>query len=162
VTYDVRAIANFVLECAENQRRPLTNLSINKIVFFLHASCLIQLGRPLVTAKIEAWQFGPVFRELYHAFKKYDDRPIRERISRISPISGDLLICTEEMDPETEAFLKEETSKLLLLSATDLVAWSHEEDGPWEKVWNHKGASNASMRISDAQIREWFDQSKRN
>lgn len=162
MAYDVRAIANFVLQCAEYRRRPLTNLAINKIVFFLHAFHLIQFGRPLVSAKIEAWQFGPVFRELYHAFKRYEDRPILDRALRIDPVSGQLVVCVEPLDEETEAFLREELSKLLLLSAADLVAWSHKEGSPWERVWNHKGASNASMRISDAQIREWFDRSKRN
>lgn len=162
MAYDVRAIANFVLDCAETKRRPITNLALNKIVFFLHAFFLLQFGKPLVSAKIEAWQFGPVFRELYHAFKKYDDRPIRERIRRIDPASGDVVLCADDLDAEAEGFLREEVSRLLLVSTANLLAWSHEEGGPWEKVWNHKGASNASMRISDSQIREWFDHSTRN
>lgn len=37
MSYDVRAIANLVLDLAEERGRAISNLSINKIVFFLHA-----------------------------------------------------------------------------------------------------------------------------
>lgn len=66
---DVRSIANFVLDLAEVQGVGVSNLSINKIVYFLHANFLAKFDEPLVSAKIEAWDYGPVFRELYREFK---------------------------------------------------------------------------------------------
>lgn len=158
----MRAIANFVLDLAVERRRPVTNLSINKIVFFLHTAHLINTRNPLVTAKIEAWQFGPVFRELYHCFKQYEERPIERKATKIDPATGKSVVCEASIDESTRKFLEEEVSKLLMFSPSDLVSWSHERGGPWDKVWNHESLSKASMRISDADILQWFSNSKRN
>lgn len=52
--HDVRAVANAVLQLAWSQGHEVTNLALNKIVYFLHAGHLHKFGKPLVSAKIEA------------------------------------------------------------------------------------------------------------
>lgn len=161
VSYDVRAVANFVLDCADQRGIGVSNLSINKIIFFLHCRHLVIFRKPLVSAKIEAWQFGPVFREVYHAFKANDASEIKSRVTRVDPESGSREICKAEFAIKTKEFLREEVPRLLCLSAAELVAWSHQKGGAWDQVWNHEGSGSASMRISDSQILAWFEHSKR-
>lgn len=153
---DVRAIANFVLDLAEAEGRSISNLSINKVVFFLHAYFLVQFGEPLVSAKVEAWNLGPVFRELYREFKMFGDQPIRGRAHRISPDTGERELCEYDFSDNERRFLEEIGRKYVGFSSGALVTMSHEKGGPWEQVWNHSTPVNASMSISNDIIRDWY------
>lgn len=158
---DVRAIANLVLDLANEEGSRVSNLTINKIVFFLHAHYLVEFKEPLVSAKIEAWDFGPVFRELYKEFKEFGDRTITKKAQRLNPETGEFETCTAVLSPETHVFLKKIAKKYLPLSSGSLVALSHEKGGPWDQTWNHDSVGNASMRISDDLIKAWYENAAR-
>src|SRR5688500_4115918 len=81
--HDVREVANFVLDLAEEKGIALSNMAINKIVYFVHVDYLLAFSQPLVSAKIEAWDHGPVFRELYAEFKAFGDNSISGRAMRL-------------------------------------------------------------------------------
>jgi uncharacterized phage-associated protein len=153
---DVREIANFVLDLAWDSQRSVSNFELNKITFFLHAHYLVQYQVPLVSAKIEAWKHGPVFREIYHEFKKFGDQPIDARARRIDPDTGQHIVCEYLFSDQEAMFLKQVALDYLKLSFSALYAVAHEKGGPWDQVWNHESASNASMKISDALIEKWF------
>jgi uncharacterized phage-associated protein len=158
---DVRAIANFVLDLAQERRVGVSNLSINKIVYFLHANYLVQFGRPLVTAKIEAWEYGPVFRELYREFKAFGDKAIEGRAFRISPESGLRELCVCNFDRDEVEFLRENTETYLGMSLGKLLDLAHLKGGPWDQVWNHDKEVNASMSISNEIIKTWHAKAAR-
>jgi len=40
--HDVRSIANFVLEVADKQKVQVTNMALNKIVYFLYVDYLLK------------------------------------------------------------------------------------------------------------------------
>lgn len=153
---DVRAIANFVLDEAAAAGVRLTNISINKIVYFICAEHLAKFGQPLVKAKIEAWKYGPVFRELYSEFKVCQDRPIEKRAEKINPHSGKRETCRLDSEEPIVNDLRIWCRTYMRLSASQLVELSHAEDGPWDRVFFHGGTSNPGMHISDEVIRESF------
>lgn len=159
--HDVRSIANFVLDLTEKDGLPISNLAINKIVFFLHAHFLVEFDRPLISAKVEAWQHGPVFRELYREFKGFGDQPITGRAHRMSPETGRRELCTYQFSDEELSFLQKLTRKYAELTPAALRAMSHEKEGPWDQVWNHDTRSNASMNISNEIIKNWYDRAAR-
>lgn len=161
MAYDVREIANFVLDFAERRGRPLTNIDINKIVYFLHGWFLAKHNSPLVSAKIEAWDYGPVFRELYSEFKNHGNEPISSRAKRRSPITAKLEICTPSLDERDASFIEPLIENYIRLSTFKLVELSHTSGGPWDQVYNHEGDSNPGMRISDELIRAYFEQQTR-
>lgn len=152
---DVRSIANFVLDLAERKGVGVSNLSINKIVYFLHANYLAQFGRPLVSAKIEAWEYGPVFRELYREFKVFGDRPIEGRAYRIDPKTGVREQCNYELSVDDSIFLGRICEDYLAMSLKKLLDMSHVKGGPWDQVWNHSTLARPAMEISDDLIRAW-------
>ncbi|MDF2371636.1 MAG: DUF4065 domain-containing protein [Rhizobiaceae bacterium] len=153
---DVRGVANFVLDVAEADQMTLSNLHINKIVYFLHADYLVAHSRALVSAKIEAWTHGPVFRELYREFKVFGDGPITARAKIVNPHTGEKEIARCNFDPEETKLLEELAKKYVSMKPSALVAQSHIDGGPWDQTWNHEGETNASMRISDELIRRWY------
>ncbi|UDF29549.1 UNVERIFIED_ORG: DUF4065 domain-containing protein [Roseateles sp. XES5] len=155
--YDVRAVANFVLDVAEIDGRDVSNLHINKIVYFLHTDFLVAFSRPLVSAKIEAWTYGPVFRELYREFKQFGDAPIVGRARYLDPDTGQKRRAEWHFTREEEEFLREHARKYASMSPSALVAQSHVEGGPWDQTWNHETKTNASMKISDEAIKSWYE-----
>jgi len=158
---DVRGVANFVLDLAESEGFGVSNLAINKVVFFLHAHFLVRFGRSLVSAKVEAWNYGPVFRELYREFKSFEDLPITGRAHRVSAEHGRRELCAYQFSQEEQSYLDEIARKYIQLSPRALVAISHEKGGPWDQVWNHVTSTNASMRISNEIIKDWYDNAAR-
>lgn len=152
---DVRALANFVLDIARDRRIDLSNMAINKIVYFVHSDYLIERQRPLVSAKIEAWQHGPVFRELYQEFKRWGDTPIRGRATRVDANTGEVIEAVAELTSEDRDFLNRLVGRYIGFTAAQLRAISHIEGGPWHNVWDHEGRSNPGMRISDELILEY-------
>src|SRR5258706_1711537 len=85
---DVREVANAILDVAERESLMLSNLALNKIVYFAHAWFLALRRRPLVDSFFEAWQFGPVHPQIYRQMKKFGDRPITGRLTRINLDTG--------------------------------------------------------------------------
>lgn len=156
MAYDVRAVANFILDVADEENLQISNLHINKVIFFLHADFLVMFSRPLVSAKIEAWTYGPVFREIYREFKSHGNNPISNRAQYLDPVTGDRKIAQCTFSHEELIFVIEQTKKYIAMSPSTLVEQSHIKDGPWDQAWNHETPSNASMRISDEHIKSWY------
>lgn len=153
---DVRAIANLVLARADELRLPVTNMALNKIVYFVHCDHLIEKEAPLVRAKIEAWKHGPVFREVYHQFKRWDDNPIRDRATKVDPDSGNVLLASEDFSESEKNYLIGLIDRYIRFTAAQLRAISHIEGGPWHVVWGHDGEANPGMQITDRIILDHY------
>src|SRR5262245_56866062 len=80
---DVREVANAILAAADAGGLRLTNMTLNKIAYFVHAASLAYYGRPLVDSAFEAWQYGPVHPQLYRQLKRFKDQPVSERLTRV-------------------------------------------------------------------------------
>lgn len=153
---DGRAIANFVLDLCEVEGRKITNLSLQKILFFCHAWSLVVLGRPLIKHQFEAWKFGPVLQYLYRDFKKFDCEPINSRAVKLDLSTGNEQIVPYEFDAETEDLLKKVIRFYSRLSAGTLVEMSHVEGGPWHEAWMYEGSVNPGMKINDQAIAKFY------
>jgi|SRR5215472_11968091 len=156
MSLDGRAVANFVLDFCEAKGRRITNLSLQKIVYFCHVWSLLRLGRPLVKHQFEAWRFGPVLQYLYREFREFDNQPIVGRAKKIDLRTGKSVIVKYTLDKETEELLGQVVDFYSLLNPADLVQMSHAEGGPWDKVWNHQGQVNPGMKIENAAIVKFY------
>jgi len=157
---DGRAVANFVLDFCESKGRSVTNLSLQKIVYFCHVWSLIELRRPLIKHNFEAWQFGPVLQYLYREFKAFDDKPIIGRATKIDPLSGERTEVEYEFNAETQSLLGNVVDFYSRLSASELVKLSHALGGPWETVWNHSGRANPGMKIDNGLIEKFYSKAR--
>lgn len=56
----------------------LTNLSLQKLAYFAHGWHLALFDKPLLEENdaFEAWRYGPVLPELYHALKAFSNNNI--------------------------------------------------------------------------------------
>lgn len=156
VNQNPKAIANLILDVANAIGRKASNLSINKIAYFAHGYYLAKYGKPLIDAKIEAWEYGPVFREIYHEFKRCGDRPVSHFAKELNFDTDEIEVVRWQLPTEEEEFLRDVISSYLQMSAGYLVRMSHLEDGPWYSAWNHEGRVNPGMEISNEAILKYF------
>lgn len=154
---DARAVCNALLDEAAKCGQPVTNLALQKLLYFAHGLYLIETGRPLVVGYFEAWQHGPVHPSAYAAFKHAKHHPIAFRAQRKDPLSGklgDLALVTDE---EALDRLRRVTRHYGAMSAGRLVELSHAKRGPWHFVVDSaKSAMVFGLRIPDDVIVERF------
>jgi uncharacterized phage-associated protein len=147
--YDVRALANWFLDRLNHIGLSATNLSLNKLLYFAFERSLVERGVLLTPARIEAWDHGPVFREVYHAFKHdKDEQTIRTRIETYFVPRRKMSVAMTELDPRDGTFLEEVLKQYGSLSGSKLRELSHSSRGPWHAVWYKSGRTNPGMAIS--------------
>ncbi|MFH1671301.1 MAG: type II toxin-antitoxin system antitoxin SocA domain-containing protein [Candidatus Portnoybacteria bacterium] len=123
ITY--KDIADYLLALANETGEPITNLKLQKLVYYAQAWYLANYSKPLFKKDFEAWVHGPVIPELYQFYK--------ERGS--SPIETDLKLdkVEERFDKKTLEFLEEFVSVYMPFTAYQLEQMVHSED-PWLKI----------------------------
>jgi uncharacterized phage-associated protein len=156
MTYDGRAIANFVLDRADAAGVALTPMALQKIVYFCHVWTLVELGQPLIRHAFEAWEHGPVLQYLYRDFRQFGAGPIRARANRIDPSTGESKVVPYAFDPATRGLLERVVAIYSRISAADLRNLAHAPDGPWHKVRNHGSKINPGMRICNHEIARFY------
>lgn len=161
VNQNPKAIANLILEVANSLGTRASNLSVNKIAYFAHGSYLARYSKPLIDAKIEAWQFGPVFREIYHEFKKCGDGAINFFAKDLNVETGELEISKYILPDDEVEFLIDVITSYLRMKPGYLVEKSHLVDSPWYNAWHHEGRINPGMEISDEAILKYFSEQVR-
>ena len=151
--HDPRAVANAILDIADELSIPVTNLQLNKALFYAHADCIQNLGRRVASLPFEAWQYGPVMPCVYHEFKSSGDRPIRTRAKRLNRETGERELAVLD-DSELSEFLRRIVDFYCRKSGSELVKLSHAFGQAWDYVWNLDPKYKHGMQISDAVILE--------
>jgi len=150
--YDIRAIANWVLNRLGKIGHSASNLSLNKILYFAVERALVERAVLLTPARIEAWDHGPVFREVYQEFSRNDNKTITQRIEKFSIRERKMIEASEEFLPEDIELLEYVVNQYGHLSGSKLREISHTPNGPWHTVWNYRGKTNPGMEISATTI----------
>jgi uncharacterized phage-associated protein len=154
---DVREVANLVLEIADSLDLAITNLSLNKIVFFAHAWHLACHDEPLVDSPFEAWQYGPVHPQIHRQLKRFKDRRISIRLTRVNISTGRDVPVAPELTETQREVVRRVTEFYGRYTAAKLVRISHETGAPWDQIWRsaHENSS-PGMVIPDEMIREFY------
>lgn len=156
MTFDGRAIANCVLDLADAEGIKLSNLSLQKVMFFCHAWHLVDTGKPLVKTEFEAWQHGPVLQYIYRQFKEFERHPISTRATAMNATTGKSEVVVYDFNSATIERLREVVKFYGRLEPWDLVDLSHAKGGPWDRVWNHSGRINPGMKIPHTAVQEFY------
>lgn len=156
MSFDGRAVANYVLDYCESKGRIVTPFALQKIVYFCHVWTLISLDKPLIKHPFEAWEHGPVLPYLYRDFKQFGDKPITSRAIGLDKATGLRRVEPYSFDAKTLELLDRVVDFYSQTKASELYAMSHIPNGPWDKVWRHTGAANPGMKIENSLIREFY------
>lgn len=69
-------IAHWLLAWADHIGAPISNLKMQKLLYYAQGHHLGSEGKPLFSDNLQAWAHGPVAPEVYHAFKTHGNEPI--------------------------------------------------------------------------------------
>lgn len=157
--YEARKISNYLIANFDAQRFEITNLRLNKLLYFIHAIALKTKPDGLVRNHFEAWQYGPVVRPVFDAFKFYGDQFIKAPAEYLDYASGTRKpIPYDDIALGDAKIIDDVFREYSRFSTSQLVALSHEPNGPWEIVFRARLADgNLSPRIPNELIRKHFD-----
>lgn len=115
-------VAKYFLTYSDEETGDLiSNLKLQKLLYYAQGFYLALFGRPLFNEAIEAWQHGPVVPGVYRAYREYGGQGIP------APEDFDLSILTDE----ERGVLDEVYSVYGQFSAWKLRNMTHEES-PWQ------------------------------
>lgn len=160
MSYRAAAIANELLDLAARDNRKLTQIEIQKLVYFSHGWHLALVGQNLIEEQIEAWKYGPVVRSLYDAFKKFGSSEITEKAvywkisnSRLVPSwYPTIQSASVEDDACARAVVQSVWKKYGLIPPFKLVEITHLNGSPWQK-----SQERGDTYIPNEEIKEYFE-----
>ncbi|WP_167762518.1 Panacea domain-containing protein [Brevundimonas intermedia] len=123
------AVANYILDRAKEEGIPIRQLKLQKILYFCYAWYAGNKGEELFSEDVEAWQFGPVVREVYLEFKDCGSTPITHKATELDWETLDF------KEPEIPTGLAEELrpvwDEYKAKSDAWLVEATHAPNEPW-------------------------------
>lgn len=158
---DPRSVANLMLDEGNRIGHRITNLALQKLLYFAHGIFLTEQKRPLVSGHFEAWQFGPVHPTAYQAFKSAGDQPVDFRAMRIDVTTGE----RKEIYLPSDLTIRRHIERIMQsygrMTPGRLVDISHAKGAPWDFIVDKARTSLAfGLRISDDVILERFKHHK--
>ena len=132
MAHDARAVANALIERANQENQPLTPMQIIKLVYICHGWMLGLYGRPLIRQSVEAWRYGPVVSALYQGLRQYGDTHVRQ------PISTD----DGQFDEYEADLISQVWEKYKHLTGISLSRLTHAPGTPWHTIWNMQGQNS--------------------
>ncbi|MBV5270972.1 MAG: DUF4065 domain-containing protein [Afipia sp.] len=156
--YEARKICNLLLANFDAVEFDLTNLRLNKLLFFIHAESLRTRPEGLIRNHFEAWQFGPVIRPVFDTFKVYKESPVTAPALFLDYASGNQIpVPHEDIRPEDVDLIFREFKNYSRFTTGQLVSLSHETGGPWDVVYRaHLADATLSPRIPNKLIKSHF------
>lgn len=159
--HDPRAIANLMLDEADQDGIEITNLALQKLLYFAHGLYLTKTKQPLVSGYFEAWQYGPVHPAAYRAFKGAGSSPITTRAKAKDPLTGRTRPLSKVDDRTAIRLVKHVMQSYGTMSPGRLVDLSHAKGSPWDHIVDKSRTSVAfGLRISDNVIEQYFKNHK--
>lgn len=155
--FDPRGIANLMLDEAERVGACLTNLALQKLLYFAHGIFLNETKKPLVSGYFEAWQYGPVHPLIYKAFCSAGSDVIWFRAKGQNVLTGEARPIPEPDNPRVRSLIQQILGSYGNLSPGRLVDISHAKNSPWDFIVEKAQTSVAfGLRIPDSVIVERF------
>ncbi len=65
-------------EVDERVSEGISNLKLQKLLYFCQAFSLAKLDRPMFKEELSAWKYGPVVSEVYEKYKEHENNPLPE------------------------------------------------------------------------------------
>lgn len=111
-------IADYFIQLANETGSFISNLKLQKLVYYAQAWHLALYNAPLFEEEFQAWVHGPVIPTLYQKYKSFGWQPI-------------LVAATPTLPANISQFLKDVADEYFACDAYQLEQMTHAED-PWK------------------------------
>lgn len=156
--YNVIDVASYIIEYSNKIDSPVSNLKLQKLLYYSQAAMLVELGEKCFDSKIMAWEFGPVVVEAYQHYKEYGREaiPNQEENKRMKlDGSGRTIKIIYESSKKLDDITKRIINKVVDSYSTirnpfELVRKTHMED-PWKET-------DLNQEIECEKIRKYYEE----
>lgn len=158
--YDVLDVCRYVINYSNEKGYGISNLKLQKLLYFIQAYFLMKSGKPCFDDDIEAWAYGPVVPRAYREYQIFGGSNIPKIKSYYRFDTTSLKIIPQVYDASNitgqdamdimgvvDVFKKH--------SAIDLMNLTHSQ-APWKAAY----AQGRNSIISKKSIREYFNEEK--
>ncbi len=123
--YEAIDLAKYVVTKCINENCPISNLQLQKILYYIQKEFLQTKNIAAFSDNIEAWQFGPVVPNVYYHFCGFGAMPIS------------ILRQEDNLGIEAEDILMIDAvvEKKRILNPWDMVEDTHKEGGAWARIY---------------------------
>lgn len=135
-------VANLFIQWANNEGDLITNLKMQKLLYYAQAWHLVYFNEPLFKETVEAWGWGPVIPEAYQEFKKFGYNPIQYEGNGKEE---------QKFSKKQLGFLHSLYDNFINYSAHELVNITHNES-PWKDAF----AKGSSTEISHTSMKDFY------
>lgn len=142
--YSANDIAKYVITIFNQKGKPITNLKLQKILYYIQVAFMRKTGEPAFEDEIQAWRHGPVVPAVYYEYNQYVAEPID-----IACDINELQINNQDQKKINEVIEKCED-----IPAWTLVNYTHNE-----YPWSHCYQEGANNPISLEDIRVYLRES---
>ena len=125
-------VARYMIECAEEDGQPLSNLKLQKTLYFLWKRYFKENNDYLFMDQyFSAWKFGPVIPSVYYDYFMFGAYPIARGL--LESFEEDS-ICDED-----KKFIRKNLADFKEKSVSELTDETHKAGGAWERTFRYKG-----------------------
>lgn len=135
-------LSKYIITKCMNDRKPISNLQLQKILYYIQVRFLKTKGVPAFSDEIEAWQFGPVVRAVYQQYCGAGSFPLRFVYENIA----DVVSASEREIIDNIVVDKREKEPW------DLVEETHAKGKAWDLTY--KGGKGNKSVIPEKDIRK--------
>ncbi|CBK75288.1 Uncharacterized phage-associated protein [Butyrivibrio fibrisolvens 16/4] len=132
--YSAVDLSKYVVSRCIKKENPISNLHLQKILYYIQKDFLCKKGDIAFPDTIEAWQFGPVVPIVYYYFCAYGAMPITDYYD-VSIDEDDSFIIDTIID---EKCIKD---------PWELVAETHKPNGAWDQVYKNGNGNHNPIPI---------------
>lgn len=124
----------------------ISNMKLQKLLYYCQGWYLAAFGRPLFSERIEAWEHGPVAPDAYHRFKHFGAQAIPPELADRAR--------ADELSPDARQIIDEVWDRYGEMHAARLRNKTHKER-PWREAYHsHPGGG----LISIVSLRAFFEE----
>lgn len=127
----------------------ITHLKLQKLLYYAQGISLGMFGKPLFEENIEAWQHGPVVRDVYCKFSMFGRKNIEISIDK----EKEDILNKIENNREVSEVLNLTYDNFAIYTAWQLRQMTHQDNTPWDITQKNKGLGSV---IDNQLIKEYF------
>lgn len=159
-TYPVRDVSHYIIVYSNKKDYGVSNLKLQKLLYFVQAFFLINDCPPCFDEKIEAWDFGPVVPEIYREYKRYGGMDIPTidyyvKFDKKNIWNTERIYYEDIISDDDKEMIRAVVDKFAHCSATFLVNLTHNQD-PWINAY----VNGQRNEITKEDIKRYFEQEK--
>lgn len=147
-------IANYFVEKSIWYGSEMTPMKLLKLTYIAHGWFLGINSKPLINEQAEAWQYGPVIRSVYDAFKHHKTADINKL--EFHSITQKREYEELKKDEDISSFLDSVWEVYKDFNGMQLSDLTHQNDTPWSKTVDENGGFRGNSIISNKSIAEHY------